>query len=80
MLYHVVPGSTLVSEVALGANGAALKTALANKSIKVSVHEGMHIDLGDYNKLKDPRVSAVDINRGNLQIAHAINAVLLPTK
>ena len=80
LLYHVVPGSTLVSEVALGANGAALKTALANKSIKVSVHEGMHIDLGDYNKLKDPRVSAVDINRGNLQIAHAINAVLLPTK
>lgn len=80
LLYHVVPGSTLVSEVALGANGAALKTALANKSIKVSVYEGMHIDLGDYNKLKDPRVSAVDINRGNLQIAHAINAVLLPTK
>ena len=80
LLYHVVPGSTLVSEVALGANGAALKTALPNKIIKVSVHSGMQIDLGDYNKLKDPRVSVADINRGNLQIAHAINAVLMPTK
>ncbi len=79
LLYHVVPGSTIVSEVALGADGAALKTALAGKSIKVSVHAGMHIDLGDYSALKDPRVSAADINRGNRQIAQAINAVLLPT-
>ena len=80
LLYHVVPGSTIVSEVALGANGAALQTALPRKTIKVSVHMGQHIDLGDYSKLKDPRVSVADINRGNLQIAHAINAVLLPTK
>jgi len=80
LLYHVVPGSTLVSEVAVGANGAALQSALAGKTIKVSAKGGKQIDLGDYSKLKDPRVVSVDINRGNLQIAHAINAVLLPTK
>jgi uncharacterized surface protein with fasciclin (FAS1) repeats len=79
LLYHVVPGATVVSEVALGANGAALQTALAGKTIKVSV-KGNSINLGDYSKLKDPRVVSVDINRGNLQIAHAIGAVLLPTK
>lgn len=80
LLYHVVPGSTLVSEVALGADGAALQSALPRKTIKVSVNSASRIRLGDYSKLKDPRVSAVDINRGNLQIAHAINAVLMPTK
>jgi uncharacterized surface protein with fasciclin (FAS1) repeats len=79
LLYHVVPGTGIVSEVAAAANGASLKTALAGKSIKVSVR-GKNIDLGDYSKLKDPRVSAVDINRGNVQIAHAIDGVLLPTK
>lgn len=79
LLYHVVPDSTLVSEVALGANGATLRSAVANKTIKVSV-KGSNINLGDYSKLKDPRVIAADINRGNVQIAHAINAVLLPTK
>ena len=79
LLYHVVPGTGIVSEAAAAANGASLATALAGKSIKVSVR-GNNINLGDYSKLKDPRVSAVDINRGNVQIAHAINAVLLPTK
>ena len=78
--YHVVPGSTLVSEVALGADGAALQTALGKKTIKVSVNSAMRIILRDYNNLKNPRVSVADINRGNLQIAHAINGVLLPTK
>jgi hypothetical protein len=38
--------------------------------------------LGDYNnKLKNPVVvlSRVDLNKGNLQVAHGINAVLMPT-
>jgi len=80
LLYHVVPGATIVSEAALAANGAKLQTALAGKTIKVSVNSAMKIDLGDYHKMKDPRVITADINRGNLQIAHAINAVLMPTK
>ncbi|MBC7462745.1 MAG: fasciclin domain-containing protein [Actinobacteria bacterium] len=81
LLFHVVPGATVVSEDALKSNGASLATALAGKKIKVSVM-GTVISLGDYSALKDPKVilSALDINRGNRQIAHAIDAVLLPTK
>lgn len=81
LLYHVVPGATIVSEQALAANGASLKTALAGKSIKVGV-KGKNITLNDYNKMKNPMVvvSKADINRGNLQVAHPIDAVLMPTK
>lgn len=45
-----------------------------------SINSAMRIILRDYNNLKNPRVSVADINRGNLQIAHATNGVLLPTK
>lgn len=81
LLYHVVLGTPVVSENALAANGATLNTALSGKSIKVSV-SGTKIELNDYSALRDPVVllSGVDINRGNLQVAHAINAVLLPMK
>lgn len=81
LLYHVVPGTTIDSAAALKANGASLDTALKGKVIKVSVQENPpQITLGDYNKLADPRVilSQVDINKGNKQIAHGINRVLLP--
>ena len=79
LLYHVVPGAAILSETALKANGASLTTALAGKVIKVSV-KGTKIDLGDYSKLRNPKVllSGVDINRGNKQVAHAIDFVLLP--
>jgi uncharacterized surface protein with fasciclin (FAS1) repeats len=79
--YHVVQGDAILSPAALKANGASLHTTLAGKLIKVKV-AGTTITLGDYNKkLKDPQVvlSRVDINKGNLQVAHGINAVLLPT-
>ncbi len=81
LLYHVVPGTTIDSAAALKANGASLDTALKGKVIKVAVQENPPaITLGDYNKLPDPRVilSQVDINKGNKQIAHGINRVLLP--
>ncbi len=80
--FHVVPGAAIMSGDALKANGASLKTALAGKMIKVSVM-GTVITLADYNKkLKDPKVllPQVDINKGNLQVAHGIDAVLMPTK
>lgn len=80
--FHVVPGAAIMSGDALKANGASLATALTGKSIKVTV-KGTVITLGDYNmKLKDPKVilSQVDINMGNLQVAHGIDAVLMPTK
>ena len=81
LLYHVVPGATIVSEAALKANGAVLKTALAGKTIKVTAR-GSLIQLVDYNKLQNPKVilKQTDINRGNVQVAHGIDFVLLPTK
>lgn len=81
LLYHVVPGATIVSEQAIAANGALLKTALVGKSIKIGV-KGQNITLNDYNKMKNPMVvvAKADINRGNLQVAHPIDAVLMPNK
>ena len=82
--YHVVPGSTILSGDALKANGAKLKTALPGKSIGVKVATSpASITLLDYNKaLPNPKVilSQVDINKGNMQVAHGIDAVLMPTK
>lgn len=83
LLYHVVPGATILSEDALGADGAKLQTALKGKVITVDVTDTPSIILRDYNKgLADPRVilAKVDINEGNKQVAHGINAVLLPTR
>lgn len=79
--YHVVQGDPILSPAALKANGAQLHTTLDGKLIKVTV-KGTKITLGDYNnKLKNPVVvlSRLDLNKGNLQVAHGINAVLLPT-
>lgn len=81
LLYHVVPGATILSGDALKANGAKLKTALDGKVIRVRVTSAPAIILGDYApKLANPRVNLdqVDINKGNMQVAHGINAVLLP--
>lgn len=81
LLYHVVPGATILSGDALKANGAKLKTALEGKVIRVKVTDRPAIILGDYApKLANPRVNLdqVDINKGNKQVAHGINAVLLP--
>lgn len=77
--YHVVPGARITARKALKANGASLTTALG-KTIKVRVvHD--QIRLRDKaHKIRNPRVilSMTDINKGNRQIAHAINGVLLP--
>jgi uncharacterized surface protein with fasciclin (FAS1) repeats len=81
LLYHVVPGATILSGDAVNANGAKLQTAVDGKVIRVKVTDAPAIILGDYApKLVNPRVnlSQVDINKGNMQVAHGINAVLLP--
>jgi uncharacterized surface protein with fasciclin (FAS1) repeats len=80
LLYHVVPGATIASGQALKANGANLTTALGVK-IHVAVYPGPVISLWDKaHNLRNPRVilSQVDINKGNKQIAHGIDRVLLP--
>lgn len=80
LLYHVVPGTTITSKMALKSNGANLKTALG-PTIHVAVYRGPVISLWDkaYG-IRNPRVilSQVDINKGNKQIAHGIDRVLLP--
>jgi uncharacterized surface protein with fasciclin (FAS1) repeats len=80
LLYHVVPGATITSAQALKANGATLKTALGS-TIKVRVYRGPVISLWDKDRnSRNPRVilSQVDINKGNVQIAHGIDRVLRP--
>ncbi len=77
LLYHVVPGKTIDSKAALKANGAVLHTA-AGVSLKVRVVRGT-IFLQDKDPdARNPRVVAADINKGNRQIAHAIDRVLRP--
>lgn len=77
LLYHVVAGSTITSKQALKANGVKLAMA-SGGSVTVKV-TGKRITLLDVNtSLKDPMVIAVDVNKGNLQIAHAIDRVLIP--
>lgn len=80
--YHVVPGRTLTSKKVLRADGAKLTTA-ARSTVKVDVRHKprLRIVLIDKDRdVRNPRVllRAVDINRGNLQVAHGINRVLRP--
>ncbi len=80
LLYHVVPGATITSAQALKANGAQLTTAQGGK-IRVKVNAGPSIELVDADKyMTNPKVvlARVDINKGNKQIAHGIDRVLLP--
>lgn len=77
LLYHVVAGSTITSKQALKADGATLTMASGGK-VSVDV-TNKKITLTDANdSLKDPMVIAVDVNKGNAQIAHAIDRVLIP--
>lgn len=80
--YHVVPGAAILSSDALKANGAKLKSALNGKTIGVRVNASApSITLVDKaTKLPNPKVilTQVDINKGNKQVAHGIDAVLLP--
>jgi uncharacterized surface protein with fasciclin (FAS1) repeats len=77
LLYHVVPGKTIDARAALKSNNAVLHTA-AGVSVKVRVI-GKTIFLQDKDPdARNPRVIAADINKGNRQIAHAIDRVLRP--
>lgn len=79
LLYHVVVGNPILSPDALKANGATLNTA-AGQSFRVKV-EGTKITLIDRAKKHKNAVvllNAVDINKGNKQVAHGIDQVMLP--
>lgn len=77
LLYHVVPGKTLSAAKVVKADGAKLKTAQGGK-VTVMV-KGKRVSLGDADPdLRNPRVTMTDVNKGNPQIAHVIDRVLLP--
>ncbi|TQS45247.1 fasciclin domain-containing protein [Cryptosporangium phraense] len=83
LLYHVIPGATIDKAAALKSDGAKLKTA-TGKTITVDVYRYWHHKKGvrlidaDRND-RDPRVVVFDVNKGNKQIAHAIDRVLRPS-
>ncbi len=82
LLYHVVPGSAIGSRDAARANGAQLTTALGSTiGVRVISRRWPLIQLRDQDADDfDPLVNpfALDINRGNVQIAHGITLVLRP--
>ena len=84
LLYHVIPGKTLTSGKVLKADGAKLMTA-AGKKVKVDIRKkpSLRITLKDRDKgARDARVvlDALDLNKGNKQVAHGIDRVLRPMK
>lgn len=81
--YHVVPGATITAKDALKSGGANLQTALPGATFKVNVVSRYYtiVRLHDNDSSdRDPYLiaSALDINKGNRQIAHGITAVLRP--
>jgi uncharacterized surface protein with fasciclin (FAS1) repeats len=78
LLYHVIPGATIDKRAALKADGARLTTA-AGSTIKVDVWCWYRVSLIDADRNdRNPSVVRFNINKGNKQIAHAINRVLRP--
>lgn len=78
LLYHVVPGAKINAKAAAKADGAKLDMA-SGETVTVNVNK-KGIFLKDKAKgVDNAKVIVTDINKGNMQIAHAINRVLLPT-
>ena len=78
LLYHVVPGATITYKQALRSNGASL-TMASGGTVKVRVRSHVFVKLVDADTDDaNPYVVKRDINKGNKQIAHAIDRVLRP--
>lgn len=78
LLYHVVPGVKINAKAASQSDDAKL-TMANGQTVKVNVKKNGNIFLKDQAKgVDNPQVVVTDINKGNKQIAHAINRVLLP--
>jgi uncharacterized surface protein with fasciclin (FAS1) repeats len=80
LLYHVVPGATITRKAVVKANGTQLTTAAGSTvTVKVTGRCLPRVTLRDADTNdRNPRVVKFDINKGNRQIAHAIDAVLRP--
>jgi uncharacterized surface protein with fasciclin (FAS1) repeats len=81
LLYHVVPGATITRKAAVKSDGADLKTALG-ATVEVDVrrwHRYTQVRLIDADTNdRNARIVAFDLNKGNKQIAHAVDRVLRP--
>jgi uncharacterized surface protein with fasciclin (FAS1) repeats len=77
LLYHVVLGKTLGSRKVAKLDGASVTTAGGGR-LTVRIR-GQRVVLVDQDRDdRNARVVAVDVNKGNRQVAHAINRVLRP--
>ena len=82
LLYHVVPGATITAKDAVNSDGAKLTTAQGGTITVDVVVKALRIvklidiDPNNANPYLNP--FALDINKGNKQIAHGITAVLRP--
>ena len=82
LLYHVVPGATITSKDAVNADNAALTTAQGGTITVDVIAKWLGIvklvdqDTNDANPYLNP--FALNINKGNKQIAHGLTAVLRP--
>jgi uncharacterized surface protein with fasciclin (FAS1) repeats len=82
LLYHVVPGATIDSGTALASDDAVLTTAQGGTftvdviSRRWAVVQLRDQDRNDLNPFLIP--GRLDLNAGNVQIAHAITFVLRP--
>jgi hypothetical protein len=82
LLYHVVPGARITAKKALQSNGAVLTTAqggtitvaVADRKVPLIVLQDQDPDA--FDPIVDP--GALNINKGNQQIAHGIVFVLRP--
>lgn len=77
--YHVVPAEVLGAVDLLAANGLSLPTA-EGSPIRISIATSVRlVDVSTVKRESLVRLSNLDINKGNRQIAHSISAVLLPS-
>ena len=77
LLYHVVAGATITSDKAAASDDASLTTVQGGKLIVDVRDDGIVLrdqDPDDTN----PAIWAVDVNKGNRQVAHVIDRVLRP--
>ena len=82
LLYHVVPGAAITKKAAVNANGAVLTTAQGGTfTVRVLNRYVPIIELRDQDRNDvNPFLirGQLDLNAGNVQIAHAITFVLRP--
>lgn len=77
LLYHVIPGVKINAKTAAQSDGAKLTTANYEKVTVNVTKQGIFLK-DKATEISNPKVVVTDINKGNKQIAHAINRVLLP--